>query len=259
MKEMSTDYIRAATMTGYGVTMYVGVGVPIPLLNEEIVKHTAVRDEDLVTEIVDYGTGCRERPVIRKVTYAELKSGTIEIDGEEIRTSPLSSYKKARIVAGELKKRLENGRFTVAAATIPIDAKKINKPMAEKGDTVYVSEVMDTSITTITEHETVKEAAKRLLNGETNHLPVIDLENHLKGIITTFDVSKAFANDDQDQNVDEIMVKKVITTTPDTPVDLAARTLQQNNIGALVVIDNNRHVVGLLNSYNLGDLVRRGR
>ncbi|HJK16117.1 MAG TPA: homocysteine biosynthesis protein, partial [Methanocorpusculum sp.] len=46
MKEMSTDYIRAATMTGYGVTMYVGVGVPIPLLNEEIVKHTAVRDED---------------------------------------------------------------------------------------------------------------------------------------------------------------------------------------------------------------------
>ena len=82
MEEMSTDYIRAATMTGYGVTMYVGVGVPIPLLNEENVKHTAVRDEDLVTSIVDYGTPVRDRPVVRDVTYAELQSGSVDIDGE---------------------------------------------------------------------------------------------------------------------------------------------------------------------------------
>ncbi len=255
MKEMSPDYIRAATMTGYGVTMYVGVGVPIPLLNEDIVRHTAVRDEDLVTSIVDYGTPFRDRPTIRKVTYAELKSGSVEIDGEEIRTSPLSSYRKAREVANELKARIEAGTFTMAAATRPINAVKVNKPMAEHGSTRRVSEMMVATFVTITGNESVKEAANRLLKGNTNHLPVIDAENRLIGIVTTFDISKAFARDEEDQTVAEIMTRNVITVLPDEPVDLAARKLQVNNIGALVVVDATKKVLGLLNSYDLGDLV----
>lgn len=255
MKEMSTDYIRAATMTGYGVTMYVGVGVPIPLLNEEIVKHTAVRDEDLVTSIVDYGTPVRDRPVVRDVTYAELKSGSVEIDGEEIRTSSLSSYRKAREVANELKNRIEAGTFTMALATRPINATKKNKPMAEHGVVRRVSEMMVSTFVTITGEESVKEAANRLLKGNTNHLPVIDSENRLIGIVTTFDISKAFACDEEDQKVSEIMTRSVITALPDEPVDLAARRLQMNNIGALVVIDPTKKVLGMLNSYDLGDLV----
>jgi L-aspartate semialdehyde sulfurtransferase len=260
MKDMSPDFIRAATMTGYGVTMYVGIGVPIPLLNEEIVQHTAVRDEDLKTSIVDYGTPFRDRPVIREVTYAELKSGSVEIDGEEVRCSPLSSYKKAREIAAELKVRIEKGSFTMAHASRPIDAEKRNKPMAEKGYVCHVNEMMVAKFVTITGGESVKEAAKRLLKGETNHLPVIDRENRLIGIVTTYDVSKAFANDEQDMTVSEIMTKNVITIGPDAPVDFAARILQQHNIGALVVIDSSRHILGMLNSYDLGDLVGgRGR
>ena len=259
MKDMSIDYLRAATMTGYGVTMYVGVGVPIPVINEQIVKNTAVRDEDLVTEIVDYGTPCRDRPVLRKVTYAELKSGKVEINGEEIRTSSLSSYRKACEVAAELTKRIESGTFTVALPTRPINGTKINRPMAEKGTTVLVSEMMGRKFISISEEDSVKEAARRLLKGETNHLPVIDKENRLCGIVTTYDVSKAFANDNQDKNVGDIMTKRVITTGPDVPVDVAARTLQKNNIGALVVVDSGNKVLGLLHSYALGDLVgRRG-
>ena len=260
LKDMSPDFIRAATMTGYGVTMYVGVGVPIPLLNEEIVKHTAVRDEDLVTEIVDYGTPVRDRPVIRSVTYAELKSGSVEINGEEIRTAPLSSFKKAREVAGELKGRIEKGTFLMAAASRPIDNKKRNKPMAEKGNTVHVADVMVRKFVTVTGSGTVKEAAKLLLKGETNHLPVVDKDNRLAGIVTTYDVSKAFANDAQDATIEEIMVKNVYTTTPDAPIDLAARILQQNNIGALVVVDANRRVLGMLHSYDIGErVIRRER
>lgn len=257
LKDMSTDFLRAATMTGYGVTMYLGIGVPIPLMNEDIVRHTAVRDEDLKTTIVDYGTPSRDRPTVKEVTYAELKSGSVEINGEEVRTSPLSSFKKAREVAGELKKRVENGTFTMALATRKIDATKRNKPMAEKGNTIYVSELMVTKFVTITGDESVKEAAKRLLIGETNHLPVIDGENHLIGILTTYDVSKAFANDEQDMTVSEVMTKNVITISPDSPIDFAARALQRHNIGSLVVIDTKRRVLGLLNSYDLGDLVGR--
>ena len=75
------------------------------------------------------------------------------------------------------------------------------------------------------------------------------------GIVTTFDISKAFACDEEDQKVSEIMTRSVITALPDEPVDLAARRLQMNNIGALVVIDPTKKVLGMLNSYDLGDLV----
>ena len=61
-----------------------------------------------------------------------------------------------------------------------------------------ITEMMVSTFVTITGQESVKEAAKRLLKGETNHLPVIDAENRLIGIVTTYDVSKAFANDAQE-------------------------------------------------------------
>ncbi len=91
LKEMSQEYMRAATMTGYGVTLYVGLGVPLPVLDLEVVRATAVRDEDISVDIMDYGVPSRNRPSIRKVTYAELRSGSVEINGEEVRTSSLSS------------------------------------------------------------------------------------------------------------------------------------------------------------------------
>lgn len=103
LKEMSQEYMRAATMTDYGITLYVGLGVPLPVLDLEVVRATAVRDEDISVDIMDYGVPSRNRPSIRKVTYAELRSGSVEINGEEVRTSSLSSYRKARQVSKELK------------------------------------------------------------------------------------------------------------------------------------------------------------
>lgn len=35
LREMSTDYLRAAYYEKYGVSLFVGVGIPIPLLDEE--------------------------------------------------------------------------------------------------------------------------------------------------------------------------------------------------------------------------------
>ncbi len=48
LKKMNTQYLRAATFFGYGITMYVGVGIPIPVLDEEMVEFLKVSDEDIV-------------------------------------------------------------------------------------------------------------------------------------------------------------------------------------------------------------------
>ncbi|WP_292425384.1 homocysteine biosynthesis protein [Methanoregula sp.] len=254
LKEMSPDYLRAATMTGYGVTLYVGIGVPLPVLDLDVVRATAVRDGDISVDIIDYGVPSRNRPKIRSVTYAELRSGTVEINSEQVRTSSLSSYRRARMVAGELKSWIEKGAMQLALPTRPIDGQKTVHPMHESKKGPRVMDIMDRQIVSIGESEEIRTAAQKLLKGETNHLPVIGSDGRLVGIVTTFDVSKAVANPGKACIVRDIMKKKVVTTMTDEAVDIAVRKLEQNNISALPVVDKERHVIGMLTAINLGKL-----
>ena len=193
MKEMSQEYLRAATMTGYGVTMYIGVGVPLPVIDLDVVRSTAVRDEDIRVNVIDYGIPSRDRPALREVSYADLKSGSIEIRGEVVKASSLSSHRRARGVALELKKWVETGRMTLSLPTRKIDATKLVRPMRETARVPRVQDIMDRNIYSVSDGDELKEAAKRLLKGDTNHLVVLDNQGKLVGIITTYDLSKAIA------------------------------------------------------------------
>lgn len=121
MKNMKSEYIKAATFDGYGVSMYVGIGVPLPVLDEDMMADLAVPNERLYTNIYDYGTSTRSRESMRLVSYAELRSGEVELGGKKVRTAPLASLYKARLIADELKQKLLNGTFvmTQAAAGLP--------------------------------------------------------------------------------------------------------------------------------------------
>jgi CBS domain-containing protein len=241
-------------MTGYGVTLYVGLGIPLPVLDLDVVRATAVRDEDISVDLLDYGVPSRSRPALRKVTYAELRSGAVEINGEEVRTSSLSSFRKARQVAGELKHWVEAGKMQLTLPTRLIDSKKPVKPMHQSVKGPRVLDIMDRQVVSIGEDEEITTAAKKLLKGETNHLPVINSDTILVGIVTTFDISKAVANPGKAHLVKDIMKKKVITTTPDEAVDIAVQKLEKYNISALPVVDSGHHVVAMLTAINLGKL-----
>jgi len=255
LKQMSQDYLRAATMTGYGVTLYVGLGVPLPVLDLDVVRAAAVRDEDIAVDILDYGVPSRARPVIRQATYAELRSGAIEIGGEEVRTSPLSSFRRARRVAVELKSWVESGKMELALPTRAIDPAKQARPMYQTKKGARVLDIMNRSVITIGETEEIRTAAKKLLKGETNHLPVVNSEGVLVGIVTTFDISKAVANPGKAHLVQDIMKTKVVTATPDEAVDIAIRKLEQHNISGLPVVDKKNRVIAILTAIDLGKLL----
>lgn len=113
LKQMSSSYLVGVGIQGYGCSLAVGLGVPIPLLNEEIAAFTGIADEDLFTQIVDYG---RDYPAgevksLGQVSYAELKSGVIRFQGKSVPTVPLSSMVKAREIAETLKTWIRKGRF----------------------------------------------------------------------------------------------------------------------------------------------------
>lgn len=113
LKEMSPDWLVGASFQGYGCTLFVGVGIPIPILDEEMARFTAVKDEDIYTQIVDYSHDYPqfESRSLGEVNYAQLKSGAIRINGQDVPTSPLSSYSKAKEIAEILKSWIQNGEF----------------------------------------------------------------------------------------------------------------------------------------------------
>ena len=117
MREMSTDFIRGAYFEKYGVTMYVGVGVPIPLLDEDMAARVSIRNSQIDTFIEDYGDECK---LIGQVNYEQLRSGEIEFMGRKIHTAPLSSLAKARQIAGILKQWIEQGQFELTAPVRPM-------------------------------------------------------------------------------------------------------------------------------------------
>ncbi len=255
LKEMSPRYLRAATFPGYGTTMFVGIGIPIPILDEELAKSTSVRDKDIITNIIDFGVPRRDRPVIRKVSYEELKSGKVEINGEEVRVSPLSSYRMALEIAEELKKLIEKGEFLLTIPVERIPAKGVLKPMRQK-EIKVVKSVMSSPAITIRPHASIEEASKILIENGINHLPVVDEDGKLIGIVTSWDIAKAVARGGV-RIVEEIMTRRVITAHPDDPVEVAARKMESNDISALPVIDARRKVIGVVSSQDLSKLLAR--
>ncbi len=117
MREMSSEFLRGAYFEKYGVTMYVGVGVPIPLLDEDLAHRVSIRNSQIDTFIEDYG--CKGE-LIGKVNYEQLRSGEIEFMGKRIHTAPLSSLFKARQIAAILKDWIMKGQFELTAPVRPM-------------------------------------------------------------------------------------------------------------------------------------------
>ncbi len=113
LKQMSPQWLVGVSFQGYGCSLAVGLGVPIPVLNEEMAAFTGVSDEDIFTQIIDYGNDYPkgESRSLGQVSYAQLKSGSILLDGKSVPTVPLSSVVRAREIAETLKKWIQKGDF----------------------------------------------------------------------------------------------------------------------------------------------------
>ena len=120
LKEMDTRFIRAAVFEKYGVTMFVGAGIPIPILDEDMARFVAVRNKDIHTNVYDYSVPSRSRPVLARVSYEELRSGTVSLNGRKVPTAPLSSLKVAREIAIALRDQISRGEFLLQQPVMPL-------------------------------------------------------------------------------------------------------------------------------------------
>jgi len=111
LKQMDPDYLAPASYKGYGTSLFVGVGIPIPIIDKDMLKQVALDNDQLFTNVLDYSVSEGKRPVLARVSYQDLQSGSIELEGRRVKTAPLSSLKKARHIADKLKEAIQTGQF----------------------------------------------------------------------------------------------------------------------------------------------------
>ena len=119
---MSPNFLKGASFVGYGATMFVGLGIPIPILDEEMAYYTSRSDDEYWAQVVDYGTDYPERipRSLCEVNYGQLKSGTVVINGQEVSSYPISSYSKAIEIANILKEWVGKGDFLLTNPVEPL-------------------------------------------------------------------------------------------------------------------------------------------
>jgi len=137
LKQMKHRWLVGTSFWGYGATLTVGIGVPIPILSEEILLYTTVKDEEIFAPIVDYSDAYPQRnpDILGEVDYAQLKSGKIKVQGKDVPTSSLSSYSGAVEIANLLKNWIKKGEFLLTQPVAPLPGVESGitfKPMPDR-------------------------------------------------------------------------------------------------------------------------------
>ncbi|MCW4054641.1 MAG: homocysteine biosynthesis protein [Candidatus Bathyarchaeota archaeon] len=253
-KKMNPEFLRGAAFTRYGTTLYVGLGIPIPILNEGLAEKTAIRDEEIFTNVIDYGIPRKSRPALAKVSYKELKSGAITVNDQRIRVSSLSSLKTARKIAGTLKSWIMQREFFLTAPVERLPVDSVFKPMRQTEETSFVANVMQDAVT-CSESEAVKVIAERIVTRSVNHIVVVDGNGKLTGIVTSWDITRALAQGKK--ALGDIVTRRVITAKLNEPLETASKRMAQHNISALPVIDNEKKVLGIVTAEDVSKLLGR--
>ncbi len=129
MKKMSTRFIRGGYYYKYGISLFVGVGIPIPVLDEEMARCVCIGNDEIFATAFDYSVEKRAKPNFGRFSYKELRGGRITINGKEVPTAPLSSLKRAREIAGMLKEWVAKGQFTLTEPVKPLPKDHGFKPL----------------------------------------------------------------------------------------------------------------------------------
>jgi CBS domain-containing protein len=120
-----------------------------------------------------------------------------------------------------------------------------------------VRDFMTRDVVTLGQNETLRTADDLMRLGRIRHLPIVDGDGLLAGIVTQRDLfhsgllrALGYGTHAKKQALEGLVVKEamrndVVTTTPDTPLADAARTMFEKKIGCLVVTDG-RKIAGIL-------------
>ncbi len=121
LRNVKEEFIKPVYIPGYGVSIYISIGIPIPILNEEIARYVSVRNKEIITNIEDYSKG----EIIGKISYKELIERRVTFKGKKIPVRSLTKHAKAEEILKILKDKILSRHFflTEPVENLPIYGK----------------------------------------------------------------------------------------------------------------------------------------
>jgi len=127
-----------------------------------------------------------------------------------------------------------------------------------------VSDLMSQDVATVGVADSCQEAVARMVRRKIRHLPVVERDGRLVGVVTDRDlrhrlfeprVMKEIGTVSVDQilktvPVRDIMSAPVVTVGPQDELETAARVMLEDKVGSLPVVENGR-VVGIITETDL--------
>lgn len=254
LKKMKPRYIKGATFHRYGTSLYVGLGIPIPIINLDVASTASATDDQLFTNVLDYSVPSRGRPKLKQVSYGQLKSGSVELNGKDVPTSPLSSFAYAKEVAETLKSWIKAGEFTLNRPAELLPTQREFRGLEVRKHEPKIRDIMTAEVVTAKASDDINTVAKLFITHNIDHLPIVDEKNKLQGIVTSWDVTKAVAQGKKE--LSDVMTKRVITTREEESIDIVARRLLQHNISGAPVVNAEGQVVGIVTTGDMTKLLR---
>jgi homoserine O-acetyltransferase len=209
-----------------------------------------------ITKAIDYFDLTQDGSLVKGLAGVQAGFLVISVSSDWLYPPYQSQEIVSALTANEREVRYSEIRSNYGHDAFLLESGQINYLISQFLSRTVVGDVMIRDVPTIEEGATTAVTARRLINLEVNHLPVLSTNGQLVGIVTSWDIAKAVA-----RNflwLDEIMSKNVITTIPDEPIESAAKKMEEHSISALPVVDTDQHLIGLITSDAISTLVGRG-
>jgi acetoin utilization protein AcuB len=134
---------------------------------------------------------------------------------------------------------------------------------ADKNIMVAIESIMAHEVLCINMDITLRDAIELCSQNRIRHLPVLDENKRLVGLVTDRDLRYSISprigtisenNSDRETlkfHVHRIMKREVITASAEAPLAEAAQLMLTHRIGCLPVVDSERHVIGIVTTADL--------
>ncbi|MFM2079635.1 MAG: hypothetical protein RLZZ219_317 [Cyanobacteriota bacterium] len=122
-------WLRAWRMAGGGSGLLVAIAAPVPLINGVVARQAAIGDDRLEAPVLDFGIPRRVRPSFGSVSYAQLHSGALDLQGRRLACAPGHSPRLAAEISACLVERLQQGRFPLRLPLQPLPQRPALRPL----------------------------------------------------------------------------------------------------------------------------------
>jgi homoserine O-acetyltransferase/O-succinyltransferase len=197
-----------------------------------------------VTKAIDYFDLNEQDSLIRGLSKARSNTLVIAVSSDWLYPPYQSQEIVTALSANNVKVKYAEIKSNYGHDSFLVEPGQLNYHLRQFLGRTVVGDLMSINVPTVSELSTIQNAARIMLDSEVNHLPVLDRDEKLTGIVTSWDIARAVALGYS--SLLDIISKPVLTARPDEELEGAASRMEQYHITALPVVDEHQRVLGLI-------------